>query len=98
MSSYYTYDTDGKDPPAGYTGLLLEVCVTQYNHPDITSGMHHNGPPSIFVRPRHQAARFTGEWYLVNRSFHLHQIREIWASFGWEVFLMDEVATQSPYL
>lgn len=77
----YIYDEDGNDPQAGYTGPLLEVCVTQYNHPDITSGMHTNGPPSIFVR-----VGGTKPWYLMDRSYHLHQIRELWAFFGWEVF------------
>lgn len=28
----------------------IEVCQTQFNHPDITSGQHTNGPMSIWVR------------------------------------------------
>ena len=79
--SYYIYDKDGNDPQAGYTGPLLEVCVTQYHHPDITTGQHTNGKPNYFVR-----INGTSLWYLIEDRMYLHHIRAVWAEFGWDVF------------
>ena len=36
--------------PSTQTFGGIEVCETAYNHPDITSGQHTNGPMSIWAR------------------------------------------------
>lgn len=81
--SYYIYDKDGNDPHAGYTGPLLEVCVTQYHHPDITTGQHTNGKPYIFVR-----LNGTKDWFHADDRMYLHHIRAIWAEFGSEMLTL----------
>jgi hypothetical protein len=36
--------------PSTQTFGGIDVCQTAYNHPDITSGQHTNGPVSIWAR------------------------------------------------
>jgi hypothetical protein len=53
--------------------LNYALRVTQYNHPDITSGMHTNGPANVFVRPGNLLEVAYGDWYLVDR----HEVRNL---------------------
>lgn len=47
----------------------VDICQTQYSHPDITTGQHTNGQPSIWVRIHPD-----GEWYRTG-SRHMHKVR-----------------------
>lgn len=55
----------------------LEVCQTNYRHPDITSGQHTNGPPCAWVR-------LVGEEWICIGLTTSHMIREHWTVFGQE--------------
>jgi hypothetical protein len=53
------YSFDGRyvtEHPELWKESDCEICVTQYPHPDIKSGLHANGPPLIFIRT------IGGEW------------------------------------
>lgn len=51
--------------PISTTYGEYEICTTQFNHPDVKTGQHTNGPANIFVR------RNGGEWILAEeRSMH----------------------------
>jgi hypothetical protein len=56
----------------------VDVCQTQFSHPDITSGQHTNGPASIWVRVT------GGEWVPVPRYLFrsLREIREWCEALG----------------
>ena len=68
--------------------MNYELCITQYNHPDITSGMHTNGRANVFVLVTNSVT--TSEWYLVDR----HEVRSqakvhsLIAELGIEQFLV----------
>jgi hypothetical protein len=42
--------TDITDQPVRWTDVDIEICRTQYPHPNITSGMHASGPEYIWWR------------------------------------------------
>jgi hypothetical protein len=60
-----------------------DICITQYRHPDITSGMHTNGRANMFVRMN------KGDWYLVDRDRVRNQdtLRSLIAGLGIEQFI-----------
>jgi len=45
----------------------IEYTATQFSHPDITTGMHTNGPPRVWIR-------VDGTWYPTG-SYHMHRVR-----------------------
>jgi hypothetical protein len=71
--------------------MSYELCITQYNHPDITSGMHTNGPANVFVRPSNPLRVAYGDWYLVNRHEvrNRAKVRSLIAELGIERFIED---------
>lgn len=54
----------------------LVIKQTNYNHPDITSGMHTNGPASTWVR-----FGDSGEWTCFGRC-NAHRILRAWNTGG----------------
>lgn len=70
------WDTSGRDVtdlPGLWSEDDIEVCQTNFPHPSITSGMHTNGPATIWVRLPAE----TGEWRCTGLK-HLHKMRECW--------------------
>jgi len=60
-----------------------EICETQYGHPDIKGGQHHNGPRDIFIR------RIGGDWI----RCHEHSVQRVvkdFVNYGVELFEMVE--------
>lgn len=45
-----------------------ELCATNFNHPDITTGQHNNGPAQVWVK-------IDGVWYATG-SHHMHRVRK----------------------
>ena len=56
----------------------VDICHTNFNHPDITTGQHTNGPPSVWVRVHPD-----GEWY-PTRSYYWHKVWQWVEAFGVE--------------
>ena len=56
-----------------------EICETQFSHPSITSGLHTNGPLSIWIRS------IGGEW-IYCRERNLRAVRQNWVDMGIEWF------------
>jgi hypothetical protein len=73
--------------------MNYELRVTQYNHPDITSGMHTNGRANVFVRKAGESgdSDTLQDWYLVNRHEvrNLVKVRLLIAELGIERFIED---------
>ena len=61
----------------------VQICQTQYNHPDITSGMHTNGPPSIWVR-------VPGSKWMPTYEKQMHIVRQWCESRGPEYMALLE--------
>jgi hypothetical protein len=73
--------------------MSYELCITQYNHPDITSGMHTNGPANVFVRKAGESGDSDElqDWYLVDRHEVRNQakVHSLVAELGIERFIED---------
>ncbi len=73
--------------------MNYEMRISQYNHPDITSGMHTNGPSNVFVRKAGESGDSyeLQDWYLVDRSQvrMIPKIHSLIAELGIERFIED---------
>jgi hypothetical protein len=73
--------------------MTYEMRITQYNHPDITSGQHTNGPANVFVRKAGESGDSDElqDWYLVDRSRvrMVIKVHSLIAELGIERFIED---------
>jgi hypothetical protein len=78
----YRIGTDGENvtgKPALCDPTDAEFCTTNFPHPNILSGQHTNGPPSIWIR------RIGGEWIRC-RERALHHAIAAFVSMGFAWF------------
>ena len=59
---------------------MVEIKQSQYRYPDITSGMHTNGPANTFVRQQ------PGEWFVVTERPTVG-VRAMIEKLGFEKFV-----------
>lgn len=62
-----------------------EIVATQFAHPSITSGLHTNGPASIWIR-----LADGGDWVL-SPERSMHSTIKAWVEMGIEWFQLNEV-------
>lgn len=75
------WDKEGQDATHSEIGWTTdcEVRLTQYAHPDYISGLHTNGPMSIWIRS------VGGDWIFCSER-HLHEVHRNWIDMGIEWF------------
>ena len=62
----------------------IEIIATQFSHPTITSGMHTNGPATLWLK--------VGNEYVKAHSHHRHEV-ELWVEhLGMEYVVMQRSA------
>lgn len=85
MRRYSSIGNDVTDNPNLWKSGDCEIVRTQYHHPDITEGMHTNGPASIWIREAGWKHRADGRW--INTGSHkMHDVIEQFIQFGTSLF------------
>lgn len=60
---------------------MIEIKQSKYSHPDITSGVHTNGPANTFIRQE------SGEWFIVTTQMPEVGVRATVQRMGFEKFV-----------
>lgn len=60
----------------------LEMKTSQYDHPDIMSGQHTNGPANLFLREDEGS-----KWYVARQIRSKHKAKKLIEEHGWLKFV-----------
>jgi hypothetical protein len=91
LKRYNKLGRDISDLPVLWSDEDCWICVTQYSHPSITSGLHTNGPALIFIRA------IEGKW-IHSQEGSLRRTLDLWVDMGigWFELLEEENGSRRP--
>jgi hypothetical protein len=76
---------DVTDTPAMWDSADCEIVITNYCHPSVTSGMHTNGRPTVWIRMPDGCI----DW-VASREPTVYHTAKAWIEMGIEWFLAVE--------